>query len=127
MNDVAKTESTGAVDKAKLWIAVALVAGGIVAFYWMRGAQAAWLRWTTFAAGLLLGGVVFALSRYGREFWQFVGEARVELYKVFWPTRDETIKTTIVVFVFVTLLALFFWGLDTLLALATRALSLRAS
>jgi preprotein translocase subunit SecE len=44
----------------------------------------------------------------------------VELRKVVWPTRDETLKTTIAVFVFVTIAGVFFWLLDLVLAWATR-------
>jgi preprotein translocase subunit SecE len=125
MNETIKTESAGAADTAKLWLAILLVVGGIVAFYWLRGSQDDWVRWASFVAASALGLLVFAFSQYGRGFWRFVGESRIELYKVFWPSRDETIKTTIVVFVFVTVLAIFFWGLDTLLTWATRFLSLR--
>jgi len=47
-------------------------------------------------------------------------EARVELRKVFWPTREETFKTTLIVLVFVAITATFFWLLDLLLAAVTR-------
>jgi preprotein translocase subunit SecE len=49
--------------------------------------------------------------------------ARVELRKVVWPTRDETFKTTAVVFVFVIVAGMFFWGLDLVLAAATKWLT----
>jgi preprotein translocase subunit SecE len=59
------------------------------------------------------------VSQYGRDFGKFVLDARIELYKVFWPTRQETGTMTAVVFVFVIIMALFFWGIDSLLAWAT--------
>ncbi|MFZ9086847.1 MAG: preprotein translocase subunit SecE [Steroidobacteraceae bacterium] len=40
-----------------------------------------------------------------------------------WPTRQETVQTTLVVFVFVILLGIFFWLVDMLLAWATRYLT----
>ena len=49
-------------------------------------------------------------------------EARIELYKVFWPTREETGSMTLVVFVFVLVMAFFFWGIDSLLSWGTRSL-----
>jgi preprotein translocase subunit SecE len=49
--------------------------------------------------------------------------ARVELRKVVWPSRDDTFKTTIAVFVFVTAASLFFWLLDVVLAWATKFLT----
>jgi preprotein translocase subunit SecE len=70
----------------------------------------------------VLGGLIFALSAYGRDLWKFFLEARIELYKVFWPTREETGTMTLVVFVFVLLMSLFFWGVDSLLGWGTRAI-----
>ena len=70
--------------------------------------------------GILLGVLVFAFSQYGRNFWQFVLESRIELRKVFWPSRQETFTTTMVVLVFVVIASTFFWLLDLLLAYATK-------
>jgi preprotein translocase subunit SecE len=66
--------------------------------------------------------LIFAVSQYGRDFWKFVLDARIELYKVFWPTRQETGTMTVVVFVFVIIMALFFWGVDSVLSWATRSI-----
>ncbi len=45
---------------------------------------------------------------------EFVRQVRIESSKVVWPTRQETITTAIMVFIMMTLLALFFLGVDTL-------------
>ena len=47
---------------------------------------------------------------------RFVREVRQETSKVTWPTRKETIVTTIMVFVFVTILSLFFLLVDQILS-----------
>ena len=47
---------------------------------------------------------------------QFVREVRQEISKVTWPTRKETVVTTIAVFVMVTLAAIFFFVIDQILA-----------
>lgn len=122
MNEVAKTDSASAADKAKAWIAFALAAAGVGSFYVLKGQQDDWVRWTGFLSGLLLAALVFFLSQYGRDFRKFVLDARIELYKVFWPTRQETGTMTLVVFVFVIIMALFFWGVDSIISWATRAL-----
>jgi preprotein translocase subunit SecE len=49
--------------------------------------------------------------------------SRVELRKIVWPNRQETLMTTLVVFLFVTLAGFFFWAVDLVLAWATRALT----
>ena len=45
---------------------------------------------------------------------EFVNQVRTETSKVVWPTRDETIRTAIFVFIFMVVLALFFFGVDSL-------------
>lgn len=51
----------------------------------------------------------------GGAFWQLAKEARTEIRKVVWPTRQETTQTTLIVVAFVFLMSLILWGLDTLL------------
>ena len=40
-------------------------------------------------------------------------QVRSEASKVVWPTRKETMSTAIMVLIMTTLLALFFFGIDT--------------
>ncbi len=47
---------------------------------------------------------------------QFVREVRQELSKVTWPTRKETILTTIMVLIIVMIAAVFFMIADTVLS-----------
>ncbi len=122
MNEVAKTEEVGSADKVKLAVAILVALGGVVAFYFLKGDQAPWVRWLVFALALAAALGIFAVSQYGRDAWRFALDSRIELYKVFWPTRQETQVTTLVVFGFVIILSLFFWGLDAVLAWATRSL-----
>lgn len=51
----------------------------------------------------------------GAAFWKLAKEARTEIRKVVWPTRQETTQTTLIVVAFVLLMSLILWGLDTLL------------
>jgi len=122
MTEEIKVQDASAADKAKAAAAGLLVVGGITGYY-VLAAQPAWERWLAVVAGIVLALVVFAWSSYGRRFWHFVLDSRVELRKVVWPTRQETGMTTLVVFGFVVVAGLFFWVLDLALAWATRALS----
>jgi preprotein translocase subunit SecE len=117
MTDDSKIQDASSADVAKLVVAILLVAAGIVGYYLLDNV---WLRWGCVVAGLALGALVIALSGYGKRLWAFTESARVELRKVVWPTREETTKTTVAVFIFVTLAGIFFWLLDLLLAWATR-------
>ncbi len=44
---------------------------------------------------------------------EFVNQVRSETRKVVWPTRQETIRTAIFVFIMMVILSLFFLGIDT--------------
>ena len=122
MNDEVKqqTAAPAGADTAKLTAAIILVLGGIVAFYVLKPRPEAWASWVAMFGGFLLGFVLFAFSQYGRNFWQFVLESRIELRKVFWPSRQETFTTTMVVLVFVIIASIFFWLLDLGLASVTK-------
>jgi len=117
-----KVQDAGGADTVKLVVAILLVIGGVAGYY-VLGAQAVWMRWLAVAAGLVLAGVVIAFSRYGSALKQFWADSRVELRKIVWPNRQETGMTTLVVMVFLVIAGLFFWGVDLVLAWATRALT----
>ena len=108
----------GPVEKLKVAAAIALVIAGIAAYY-LLGERSEWQRWLAMVAGLVLGALVFVASTIGRRFWNFVLDSRIELRKVVWPTRQETMQTTAVVFGFVVIAGLFFWVLDLALTWAT--------
>jgi len=120
MNDDRQQKAGG--SNLLLWVAGALLLAGVAGYYVLE-AQPGWMRWASVIAGLAAGTLVFGLSAGGREFWQFMLDSRSELRKVFWPTRNETWITTAVVFGFAVIAGLFFWGLDLILAWATRALT----
>ncbi len=117
-----KAQDAGAADTVKLAVAIILVLAGIAGYY-VLGNQAAWIRWLAVAAGLVLAAVAIAMSKYGTALKQFMADSRVELRKIVWPNRQETGMTTLVVFVFLLVAGIFFWGLDLALAWATRALT----
>ncbi|MEM7666081.1 MAG: preprotein translocase subunit SecE [Pseudomonadota bacterium] len=45
---------------------------------------------------------------------EFVNQVRAETSKVVWPTRQETVRTAIFVFIMMVILSLFFLGIDSL-------------
>ena len=122
MTDDSKVQVAGTADKVKLAIAILIVIAGVAGYY-VLASQATWMRWLSVIASLVLAGVVVAFSRYGSEFRRFVELARIELRKIVWPTRQETLQTTLVVFGFVIVAGIFFWLLDLALAWATKALT----
>jgi preprotein translocase subunit SecE len=99
------------IDIFKLIVAAAIVASGIAGFYWLAD-SALVLRVLAVVAGLGAGAAVAAFSTPGREFVVFAQEAIVEVKKVVWPSRKETVQTTAAVFAFVVVMALFLWVSD---------------
>jgi preprotein translocase subunit SecE len=115
-------ENATALDAAKLVAGVAIAAAGIAGFYLLTEVPI-WARWILVLAAFVAAAFVALQSHQGKTFWAFVQSSRVELRKVVWPNRQETWQVTLVVFVMVIVLGLFFWGLDTLLGLVTRWLT----
>ena len=54
--------------------------------------------------------------------FQFAQQVRGEIAKVVWPTRRETTVTTVMVFIMVTLVAIFFFIVDQLVRLGFEAI-----
>ena len=44
---------------------------------------------------------------------EFIRQVRAETAKVVWPTRKETVTTAVMVLIMTTLLAIFFFGVDS--------------
>jgi preprotein translocase subunit SecE len=122
MAEVQTPAGASAKDVSLMTVSVIALLGAIVAFYWYDE-QPLPIRVGMVVVGFAAAVGLMWFSSYGREFWQFAIAARVELRKVVWPGRDETVKTTYVVFIFAIVMGLFFWGLDWLLTLLTRFLS----
>ncbi|AZZ15625.1 TPA: preprotein translocase subunit SecE [Pseudomonas aeruginosa] len=69
--------------------------------------------------GILVLAVIAAFlalqTTKGQAFFSLAKEARVEIRKVVWPSRQETTQTTLIVVAVVLVMALLLWGLDSLL------------
>jgi len=121
MAEVQATEGASAKDNALMILSIVALLAGVVAFYWYEEDPLA-LRLAMVGSGVVVAVGLAWVSWYGREFWQFAQAARIELRKVVWPERDETVKTTYVVFGFAVVMGLFFWLLDMGLTYLTRLL-----
>ena len=115
-----KAEATsGALDTAKLVAAVAVLLAGIVAYYYFSEASLL-LRVLGLLACLAAGAGIVFLTAQGRQLWEFIQGSQVEIRKVVWPTRQETLNTTLIVLGLTLLVALFFLVVDTILLRITQ-------
>jgi preprotein translocase subunit SecE len=99
------------IDKIKLIIALLLVAAGVAGFY-LLSEQALVVRILVVLAGVGAALLVLWTSPIGKQGFAFAQEAVVETRKVVWPTRKETIQTTVAVFGLVLIMAVFLWVVD---------------
>ena len=112
-------------DKIKMILAVALVIAGVWGYYYFSE-TAQVLRVLMVLGGLLAAAGVAWLTAPGKELFAFGQEAWAEAGKVSWPTRKETVQTTLVVFAFVVIMALFLFAIDTSLAWMIKLLTGKA-
>lgn len=120
---VAKAESQGSsfLDTIKLLLAVLLVIAGIVGFYYFETESLLYRVLGLLGAILLAVGVAYT-STSGKALAGFMKNSRTEVRKMVWPTRVETMQTTLMILFIVLLLSIFLWLIDMLLGWGVGAL-----
>ena len=108
----AKAASAG--DIVKYALALALVVSGLFAFYWF-GEWPTAVRALAVIGGLIAGTVVFLTSFKGAQTREFLSEARFELRKVVWPTRQEAGRATVMIIIAVVVISLILAGFDVVI------------
>jgi preprotein translocase subunit SecE len=106
----------GRFDSALLVAAAALLLGGMFAFYYFTNQLNVLVRTV-----ILLGSTAVAVAMayqttQGKVIWDYLKGSRTELRKVVWPTRQESLQTTLMIAVVVLIAALFLAGVDWLLS-----------
>ncbi len=117
----AKTEKSN-LDTLKLLMAVAALVAGIIGFYHYAEYS------TLYRVLGLLGSVILSIiivmqTAIGKSVWNFAGDSRAEVRKVVWPTRQETIQTTIIIMIIVLITSIFLWGVDSLLGTIVKSIT----
>lgn len=98
-----------------LWaLVVLLLIVGVVANYYFSSVALA-LRLSGWIVLVCIVVLLVSKTSSGQKLWQFSKEARIELRKVVWPTREETIRTTMMVGAMVVAVSLVLWGIDSVL------------
>lgn len=113
---VAKTEiehNDG--DKIKLIGAALLGLAGLFAFYYFAEQS---LLMRTLGLLIIAGFVVYIvyMTAKGKQTAAFFRSAHIEVRKVVWPTRQETVQTTLTVFIIVVIVGIMLWLFDMLLS-----------
>ncbi len=74
--------------------------------------------------GLVVAAYFFIKSAQGERFLYFLKETKIELRKVVWPSREETVKTTGMVMIAVIVVAIFLWIVDAFFTWGVKSISL---
>jgi preprotein translocase subunit SecE len=113
VNKKAETQTSGssAFDAAKWLLATALIVAGIYAYYHYDQYPVLY-RVLSLIPVVVIAVLIAVWTQGGATFWSLVKQARLEIYKVVWPTRQETIQTTAIVLLVVFVIALILWLLD---------------
>ena len=114
MNAKVEKAGTSPADMAKLAMAALLLIAGIVGYYLLAN-WTGWARLGVVSAGIIAAIAVAAFTAIGRSTREYLSESRFELRKVVWPTRDETLRTTLVVIAVVIVLSLLLGLIDVIL------------
>ena len=109
-------------DKLKLIISVVLIAAGIAGFYYYAD-QALLFRVLGLLAVLGVAAGVALTTQIGGETVAFGRNAVLEMKRSVWPTRAETIQTTLIVLAMVVVVGLILWLFDMFLLWAVKLLT----
>jgi preprotein translocase subunit SecE len=121
MNTQTETQ-TPVFDVVKQVLSVVFVAAGVAAFYYFSEIQLLYRVLALVVIVLLELGMMLT-TEIGRAVWSFVLESKLEVRKVVWPTREETMRTTLLVFAMVFIVGLILWLLDMFLFWGVRLIT----
>ncbi len=110
------------VDTIKLASAAVLLAIAIAAFYYFSNLLTL-VRVIGLLAAAGVAVAIVATTELGGRLFGFVQDSRVELRKVVWPSRAETLQVSLTVIILVLLVGVFLWLVDMFLFWVVRSLT----
>jgi len=112
---VARVENQNPKMDVVLWgLAAVLVVGSVVGQYFFTD-DSMLLRVAGVSVAILVSAVMASRTVAGKTFIVFWRESIIELRKVVWPTRRETMQSTLAVIVMVFVMGLVLWSIDAIL------------
>lgn len=114
--------STSVFDVVKQVFSVVFLVAGVAAFYYFSDISLLYRVLGLVVMSLVVVGVMLTTG-LGQDVWGFVLESKQEVRKVVWPTREETFRTTLLVFAMVFVVGLILWLLDMFLFWGVRILT----
>lgn len=120
-------QAVSRLDSPLLAAAVLLIVGGTFAYYYLDSTFAIGIRLAILVAAVAVALALGYQTQLGKGVWATILGSRVELRKVVWPSRQQSVQLTLMVAVVVLLTALFMWLVDTFLLFAVKFITGGAS
>ena len=114
--------SASVFDVVKQVFSVVFVVAGVAAFYYFSEIPILYRVLALVSVAVFVAGMMLTTG-VGRNAWGFVLESKQEVRKVVWPNREETFRTTLLVFAMVFTVGLILWLLDMFLFWGVRLLT----
>ncbi|AEY00492.1 preprotein translocase subunit SecE [Oceanimonas sp. CHS3-5] len=111
----ANTESQGGAKDTLLWGLVFIILIAAVVANYLYSDLAVFIRAAGVVVAVGIAGLLAYQTKKGQSSFAFARESRLEMRKVVWPTRQESIQTTLIVLAVTALVGLFLFLLDGLL------------
>ena len=111
-----KTDATASskLNNLKWAIVGLLLTAGIIGFYYFAE-YSLLMRVISLLTIVGISTYIASTTNKGQSTLSFLKDTNIEVRRVVWPTRDETIKMTGVVILMVVLVAFIIWGVDSIL------------
>ncbi len=113
-------ESASRLDTLYLVAAIALIGGAMFAYYYFDHQLLFLERLGILVAGIAAGIAAGYQTQIGQQSWGAITGSRIEMRKVVWPSRQQSVQITLMVSLVVVLTALFLWLVDSILLVAIK-------
>ncbi|VAX77165.1 Protein translocase subunit SecE [Serratia symbiotica] len=101
-------------EALKWLIVVILLVTAIVGNYYYRNCSPIF-RGLVVVLAIIVSGAIALMTGKGKAIVAFAREAKIEVRKVIWPTRKETLHITLIVAAVTVVMSMVLWGLDVVL------------
>lgn len=110
-----QVKKSSPVGAFRLLVAAALIAGGVWLSQQKLDGIPDWMSNVWLPAAVVLALLVFLLGN-AKRLTAYIGDSVKEVKKVVWPDRAYTVRMTIFVIIFVAVMAVFIYAVDTLIS-----------
>lgn len=122
MNTKAEAGKSGGLDTAKLGASIAILAGAVFAFHYFED-QLLLVRVLGVLVAVGVAAAIALTTTVGRRALGYLTETRNEVRRVVWPSRQETLHTTLLVFGMVLVIGILLWLVDMFMLWMVRTLT----